>query len=263
MNKIECVIMDWAGTAVDYGCFAPVAAFVECFKNMGLTVTAEETRAHMGLTKIEEIRALFAIDHVREEFAEKYGRDYSEDDVQACYKGFQDKLMATLADYSDPIDGVVETVAALKAQGIKLGSTTGYTKTMMDIVIKAAAEKGYTVDNCVTSDNMPGGRPKPYMIYKNMCDLDVASRHSVVKFGDTIADIKEGANAGVWSVGVILGSNELALTRDEVAVMPADELKKRMACVRNRMYAAGADFVVDDITELPGLIDSINARMNR
>lgn len=52
MNKIECVIMDWAGTAVDYGCFAPVAAFVECFKNMGLTVTAEETRAHMGLTKI-------------------------------------------------------------------------------------------------------------------------------------------------------------------------------------------------------------------
>lgn len=263
MNKIECVIMDWAGTAVDYGCFAPVAAFVECFKNMGLTVTAEETRAHMGLTKIEEIRALFAIDHVREEFAEKYGRDYSEDDVQACYKGFQDKLMATLADYSEPIDGVVETVAALKAQGIKLGSTTGYTKTMMDIVIKAAAEKGYTVDNCVTSDNMPGGRPKPYMIYKNMCDLDVASRHSVVKFGDTIADIKEGANAGVWSVGVILGSNELALTRDEVAAMLADELKRRMACVRNRMYAAGADFVVDDITELPGLIDSINARMNR
>lgn len=76
--------------------------------------------------------------------------------MQACYKGFQDKLMATLADYSEPIDGVVETVAALKAQGIKLGSTTGYTKTMMDIVIKAAAEKGYTVDNCVTSDNMPG-----------------------------------------------------------------------------------------------------------
>lgn len=156
MNKIECVIMDWAGTAVDYGCFAPVAAFVECFKNMGLTVTAEETRAHMGLTKIEEIRALFAIDHVREEFSEKYGRDYNEDDVQACYKGFQDKLMATLVDYSEPIDGVVETVAALKAQGIKLGSTTGYTKTMMDIVIKSAAEKGYTVDNCVTSDNMPG-----------------------------------------------------------------------------------------------------------
>lgn len=45
--------------------------------------------------------------------------------------------------------------------------------------------------------------------------------------------------------------------------MPADELKRRMACVRNRMYAVGADFVVDDITELPGLIDCINARMNR
>lgn len=40
--------MDWAGTSVDYGCFAPVAAFVDSFKQMGLTVTAAETRAHMG-----------------------------------------------------------------------------------------------------------------------------------------------------------------------------------------------------------------------
>lgn len=77
------------------------------------------------------------------------------------------------------------------------------------------------------------------MIYKNMCDLDVASRHSVVKFGDTIADIKEGANAGVWSVGVILGSNELALTRDEVAAMPADELKNAWhACATACMQQA-------------------------
>lgn len=72
MKKIECVIMDWAGTSVDYGCFAPVAAFVDSFKQMGLTVTAAETRAHMGVTKIEEIRALFSIERVGKDFREKY-----------------------------------------------------------------------------------------------------------------------------------------------------------------------------------------------
>ena len=261
MKKIECVIMDWAGTSVDYGCFAPVAAFVDSFKQMGLTVTAAETRAHMGVTKIEEIRALFSIERVEKDFREKYGRDYTEEDVQECYKRFQKVLFDTLEDYTEPIPGVVEVIAKLRAQGIKIGSTTGYTQKMMDVVIPAAEKKGYRIDNCVTSDNLPGGRPKPYMIYRNMCDLDVASRFSVLKYGDTIADIREGVNAGVWSVGVIMGSNELGLTEEETRTLPMGELKCRMAKVRDRMYAAGADYVVDTIAELPMLIEDINERM--
>ena len=113
MKKIECVIMDWAGTSVDYGCFAP-----------GLTVTAAETRAHMGVTKIEEIRALFSIERVGKDFREKYGRDYTEEDVQECYKRFQKVLFDALEDYTEPIPGVVEVIAKLRAQGIKIGSTT-------------------------------------------------------------------------------------------------------------------------------------------
>lgn len=262
MKKIECVILDWAGTAIDYGCFAPVSAFIESFKTFGLEVTAAETRAHMGLTKIEEIRALFKIERVSKAFREKYGRDYDERDIQACYAEFQRLLFSTLRHYSGPISHVVETIDALRMKGIKVGSTTGYTKEMMDIVVPAAAEQGYHVDNHVTSDGLPAGRPYPYMIYKNMCDLNVPSRFSVLKYGDTIADIKEGVNAGVWSVGVILGSNELGLTEEEVARMPADELKKRMLEVRYRMYAAGAHYVVDSIEELPALIEAINANMN-
>ena len=262
MKKIECVIMDWAGTAVDYGCFAPVAAFVESFKAIGAPVSAAETRAHMGLTKIEEVRALFAIDLVGADFRAKYGREWGEEDVQACYKMFQDELFRTLEDYSRPIPGVVDTISMLRSQGIKVGSTTGYTRQMMDVVIPAAAKHGYVIDNCVTSDNLPGGRPKPYMIYQNMCELDIASPRSVVKVGDTISDIKEGVNAGAWSVGVILGSNELALTEEEVAVMPAEELKTRMLDVRYRMYAAGADYVIDDMTELPMLIESMEKIKN-
>ena len=171
---------------------------------------------------------------------------------------FQEELFRTLEDYSKPITGVVETISELRRKGIKVGSTTGYTRQMMDVVIPAAARLGYVIDNCVTSDNLPGGRPKPYMIFQNMCEMDVPSLQSVMKVGDTISDIKEGVNAGVCSVGVILGSNELALTEDEVAAMPADELKARMKAVRYRMYAAGADYVIDDITELPMLIEVLN-----
>ena len=261
MKKIECVIMDWAGTAVDYGCFAPVSAFIESFRAIGIEITAEEARRPMGLTKIDHVRALFQMTCIGEKFQEKYGRPYNENDVQGRYAEFQRLLFATLKEYTGPISYVIETIDTLRQKGIKIGSTTGYTKEMMDVVIPEAAAKGYSPDNCVTSDGLPAGRPYPYMIYKNMCDLAVPSRFSVLKYGDTISDIKEGLNAGVWTVGVILGSNEMGLTEEEVQALPEEELKSRMSEVRNRMYAAGAHYVVDSIKELPALIECINARM--
>lgn len=261
MKKIECVIMDWAGTAVDYGCFAPVSAFIESFRAIGIEITAEEARRPMGLTKIDHVRALFQMTRIGEKFQEKYGRPYNENDVQGRYAEFQRLLLATLKEYTGPISYVIETIDTLRQKGIKIGSTTGYTKEMMDVVIPEAAAKGYSPDNCVTSDGLPAGRPYPYMIYKNMCDLAVPSRFSVLKYGDTISDIKEGLNAGVWTVGVILGSNEMGLTEEEVQALPKEELKSRMTEVRNRMYAAGAHYVVDSIKELPALIECINARM--
>ena len=85
----------------------------------------------------------------------------------------------------------------------------------------------------------------------------------VLKYGDTIADIKDGVNAKVWTVGVVMGSNELALTQEEVAAMSAGELDARKAEVRRRMLEAGAQYVVDDITELPEIIETINQKMNQ
>lgn len=262
MKKIECVIFDWAGTAVDYGCFAPVAAFVESFNEIGVPVSAADTRRYMGLTKIEEIRALFALEHVSAAFRQKFGRDYNEEDVQGRYAAFQQILFDTLGRYATPIPGVVEAVDRLRAQGIKLGSTTGYTGQMMELVIPAAQAQGYRVDCCVTSDGLSGGRPAPYMIYQNMIRLAVPSADCVVKVGDTLADIGEGVHAKVWTVGVVLGSNELALTRAEVEAMPAAELDKRKADVRRRMLEAGAHYVIDSMDELDTVIAEINRQMN-
>ncbi len=258
MKKIECVIFDWAGTVVDYGCFAPVAAFVESFEEIGLPVTPAETRAYMGLTKVEEIRALFRLERVSRAFRDQYGRDWNEDDVQARYQSFQKILFATLERYTEPILGVIEAVEKLRAEGIKIGSTTGYARQMMDLVIPAAEQKGYQVDYCATSDLLPAGRPAPYMIFENMTKLSVPSLDSVVKVGDTIADIREGVSAKVCSVGVILGSNEMALTQEETLALPAEELEARIEAVRQRMLDAGASYTIRTMQELPALIEKLN-----
>ena len=175
MKKIECVIMDWAGTAVDYGCFAPVAAFLKAFAEKGLTVTMEEARGPMGMTKIDHIRELFKLPSVTEQFKQNYNRNWTEEDVVSIYKEFEKHLFASLEEYTTPIPGVIEVIEKLKRDGIKIGSTTGYTTAMMDIVLPGAAAHGYTTDNCVTSNNLPAGRPQPYMIYQNMIDLAIPS----------------------------------------------------------------------------------------
>ena len=263
MRKVECIIMDWAGTTVDYGCFAPVEAFIRSFNTLGVDVLPAETRAYMGLSKIEEIRALFRLERVQEAFRLHHGRPSNEDDVQACYQQFQQLLCATLADYSVPLPGVTDTVDLLRrTRGMKRGSTTGYTAAMMDIVLSAAARHGYKPDACVTADKLPAGRPCPYMIFQNMIGLAVPSTDLVVKYGDTIADIKEGVNAKVWTVEAITGSNELGLTEDGVRALPQDELDRRKDDIRRRMTEAGAHYVVNDITELPAVLDDIDRRLN-
>ena len=157
------------------------------------------------------------------------------------------------------IPGVIPTLEKLRAAGIKIGSTTGYTREMMDVVLPAAQAKGYHVDYCATPNLLPAGRPAPYMIFENLTKLAVPSLDAVIKVGDTIADILEGVNAKVYSVGVILGSNEMALTEAETKSMPASELEARIADVKERMLAAGASYVIRTIEELPALIETINA----
>lgn len=262
MKRIECVIMDWAGSAVDYGCFAPVAAFLNVFNEIGINVTMEQARRPMGMAKIDHIRELFKMEGIGDEFEKIYNRPWSESDVVTMNAKFEKCLFTSLANYTDPIPGVIETLDNLRKQGIKIGSTTGFTRAMMDVVLPNAAQKGYVTDNCVTPNGLPAGRPLPYMIYKNMMDLTIPSTDYVVKYGDTIADIKEGVNAKVWTIGVILGSSELGLTQEEVETMEPAKLNRMKAEVKQRMLLAGAHYVVDSIQELPFTIELINHKLN-
>lgn len=254
-NQIECVIFDWAGTAVDYGCFAPVQAFMEIFREFKLEPTMEEIRKPMGMLKIDHIRTVLAMERITEQFWQKYGRMYTEDDVHAMYALFEEKLLSILHDFAHVKPYVLETVQALRDKKIKIGSTTGYTDIMMDIVVPNAAKEGYAPDLWFSPDSTGGmGRPYPYMIFKNMYELKVDSVQKVLKIGDTVSDILEGKNAGVVTAGIIEGSSEMGLTEAEFAALPAKEKAARSEVVAARFKAAGADYVVADIRGILELI---------
>lgn len=254
--------MDWAGTAIDYGCFAPLNAFLEVFAGKGIGITYRQAREPMGLLKIDHIKAILEMPEVNRKFTDLYQRNWTEEDIDSMYRSFEKHLFSSLRDFTDPIPGVAETMEILRKQGIRIGSTTGYTQAMMDVVRPEAEKKGYAVDNLVTPDGLPAGRPAPYMIYRNMIDLAIPSVEQVVKVGDTIADIKEGVNAKVHSIGIITGSNEMGLTEKEYVALSTEKKSLLKAEVKERMLKAGAEAVLDTITELPEYITRLSETEN-
>ena len=142
--------------------------------------------------------------------------------------------------------------------GLKLGSTTGYTDKMMKIVVQAAAAQGYQPDCWFSPDSTEGmGRPYPYMIFKNMMELKLSDVKRVVKVGDTVSDIQEGKAAGVWSVGVIDGSSVMGLNEEQFNALPDAEKTARREQVRQIFVEAGANYTIQDMTELPQVLQDI------
>ncbi len=144
--KTEAVIFDWAGTTVDYGCFAPVGAFIKAFKEFGIMPTVDEVRAPMGMLKWNHINEMLKGERISAEWERIYGRKATNDDVDNVYDKSEKAILDIVSEYAEPKPYVIETVAGLRKMGIKIGSTTGYTDEMMNIVVPKAKEFGYSPD---------------------------------------------------------------------------------------------------------------------
>lgn len=260
--RIEGVILDWAGTTVDYGCFAPVQVFSHIFEEIGIPLTMEELRAPMGQLKRDHIQSLLQMPRIADAFQTKFGRSYTEADIDELHERFEPRLLSILSQFGEPNPYVVETVELLRRQGLKIGATTGYTSTMLAIVAKAAKENGYEPDHWVTPDLvMDKGRPYPYMIYENMKQLSLGHHAQVVKVGDTTSDMQEANSAGVWAIGIVKGSSMLGLTEAEVQQLSPEEERHMIAAVSKAYREAGAHAVIEDISQLPAMIEQINERL--
>lgn len=257
-GPVKAVVLDWAGTTVDFGCMGPVEAFIQAFALRGVEVTALEARGPMGLMKLDHVRALCNLPSVSGQWRESFGRTPNEDDVLEIYGDTEPLMVTGLADHAELIPGLMPAVRYFRENGIKIGTSTGYTRPMMEVLLPQAEKRGYRPDSVVCSSDVPKGRPFPFMCYLNAINLEVYPMEAMVKIGDTVSDIIEGLNAGMWTVGITRSGSDLGLTEAEVDALPADELKSRLALIESRFLDAGAHFVTQHIGRSPEIIEEIN-----
>jgi phosphonoacetaldehyde hydrolase len=260
-GRLRAAVLDWAGTCVDYGCLGPVAPFREAFQKKGLTITLAEARGPMGLAKKDHVKALLAMPEVARRWRETYGRDPAPNDVEEIYPDVEKMIVAAVAGHADPIPGALGAIEAFRTMGLKVGTCTGYTRPMVDILAPAAAGKGLVPDAVVCASDVPVGRPYPYMCYLNAVKLEVFPLEACVKIGDTVADIQEGLNAGMWTIGLTKTGNELGLPESEVEALAAVELNSRLTVIEERFRKAGAHYIVESLGDCPPIIEIINLRL--
>ncbi|MFZ5812296.1 MAG: phosphonoacetaldehyde hydrolase [Thermodesulfobacteriota bacterium] len=260
-GPVRAVVLDWAGTAVDFGCMGPVAVFQEVFARRGVEVTVFEARAPMGLMKKDHVRALCHMPSVAARWREAFGRDPDETDVDAMYAETEPLMVEMIARHAEPVPGLLETVAAFRDMGLSIGSTTGYTRPMMEVLMPLARERGYAPDFMTCPTDVPAGRPYPFMCWQNAVALEVYPLEAVVKIGDTVSDVHEGLNAGMWTVGLTESGNEMGISESELAAMNPVKRRERREMAENRLVTAGAHFLATCIGDCPAIIEEINSRL--
>lgn len=259
-GPLRGVILDWAGTTVDYGCMAPVTVFIEIFKARGIGVSMAEARGPMGAFKRDHIAQVLALPTVAQQWSDQHGHLPTDADVQALYESFTPRQVETIVSYATLIPGVIPTIAAMRERGLKIGSCTGYTQAMMQPLLPVVKQQGYAPDAVVYPDDL-GGRPAPWMCFENARQLGIYPLSALVKIGDTVMDVEEGLNAGMWTIGLSKTGNEVGLTQADFEALPQAEQTQRLLAAHAHLADAGAHYVVESIADVLPVLDQIDARM--
>jgi phosphonoacetaldehyde hydrolase len=262
-KSIQLVIFDWAGTTVDFGCFAPVTAFQQTFARHGVEVTVAQVRGPMGLSKKDHLRLLLELPEVAARWHEVQGRDWNVQDLEDLYNDFLPLQLQEIESHSRLVPGLLDCVAELRRRGIRIGATTGYFRQAAERLYPAARQQGFVPDHCLCGEEVPAGRPAPWMIFRAMEALGVYPPVVVVKVGDTVPDIAEGRNAGVWSVGVTRSSSEVGCTEEEFERLPEPQRQEKLTSARNKLFDAGAHSVIETVADLPAVLSDLARAVQR
>jgi len=261
-GKVKGVVLDWAGTVLDCGVYSPAIVFMEVFKQEGVPITIEEAREPMGTHKMVHIRRVTQNESVRKRWFENLGRYPNEDDVKRMFDNFIPMQLEVLESYSDMIEGAVDTIRYMQQEmNLKVGSSTGFTTPMVDILKRVAAKQGYFPDAIVAADEVPQARPYPFMVWMNCIRLDVNPIQAVVKVDDTADGVSEGITAGCWSVGLARTGNYVGLNHQEIEALSTEDYERRLQRSYDILSRAGAHYVIDTINDLPSVIEDINRRL--
>ena len=256
MNLSGLIIFDWAGTLVDFGCCAPLAAFHRAFENAGLPISDETARKPMGAHKRDHVREILHYPEIATRVRSELKREPDETLVQAIYDDFALLLPAELLVHAAPIPGAVEALHWLRERGIRIGSTTGYIRAMMDVLEPVARASGIAPEVVICAGEVPQGRPAPWACFRIAEQCGVYPLSRCIKVGDTPADMAEGRNAGMICVGLSECGNEVGLRLETLQSLSAEERQQRIELAEKRLKEAGADVVLKSIAELPAWIEA-------
>ena len=256
--RIRALMLDWAGTTVDHGSIAPVAALQELFSRHNIRLSSEDARRDMGLLKRDHIRAILALPNIRAEWLAITAREPEEEDVHSLFEEFRPLQSAILGQHSHLIEGVAEITQAWQKRGLRIGSTTGYTREMLAPILAEATRNGYSPDASVCPDEVGAGRPAPWMLMRNAKLLDVYPPSSCVKIGDTVSDIEEGKNAGMWTIGLTRTGNLVGLDAAEWNQLSNPQKQHRLQIAEEILLSAGADFIAEDLAACDDILTQID-----
>lgn len=261
--QLEAVIFDWAGTTVDFGSFAPTQIFVDAFRDaFGFALSLDEARGPMGLGKWQHIEALGRDPAIAARWQAQFGRPMRHEDINHIYRTFLPLQVERVGAHAALIPGTLGTIAALRARGLQIGSTTGYPRQVMTRLVELAAENGYTPDCIVCADDLSAGaRPGPWMALQCVQELAIGSVAHCVKVDDTLPGLHEGRNAGMWTVGLALSGSPAGLTLEAFQATSPEQRAEIRSRVEDAFAAAAPHYVIDTIADLLPVIDDIEARL--
>ena len=260
-SKIPAVFLDWAGTAVDHGSIAPVSALEAIFKDFGMHAPRPLVRRYMGLAKKDHIRKMLEEPEIRAQWIALHQAPPTERGVEAMYANFEPQMMEALAGYAQVISGVVDAVAVMRARGMKIVGTTGYTRPMLDRLEELAAQQGYRIDRSLAPEDAGGGRPYPWMCYRLALEQHIYPLHACVKIGDTESDMAEGLNAGMWTIGVTRSGNAVGLPENDWPKLSGAEHNKLLTAAEQELRAAGAHYTAESVAHVQPILDEIEQRI--
>lgn len=262
-NRLRAVVFDWAGTIFDFGSHAPMGAFVKLFEQEGINISIDDARGPMGVPKWDHIHSLGQLAHIQEQWLTKFGRPFSERDTDRLYDIFTPMNAASVVEHAALIPGFLELASDLRANGIKIGTTTGYNRQIMDVVLPLVKAQGFVPDNLVCADDLPTSRPTPMGMYKCFLDLDVWPSRSVVKVDDTVPGLLEGHHSDCWTVGVVASGNEAGLTYSQWMNLSEAEKTNVRRRVSTRLAAGQPDFLIDTVADLPQTLQKIQQLLDQ
>ena len=264
-GRVKGLVLDWSGTTADEYVIAPAVVFVDVFKKFNVEISMTEAREPMGLRKDLHILELTKLPKIRERWNKAHGRYPDQGDVDRMFADFVPMQLDCLRKYTTLLPHVADVTQKFQKEGIKIGSSTGFVRSMVDILEEDAKKQGYTPDASVAGDEVVNGaRPKPFMVYRNLDLMNVHPIQSVVKVDDTVSGIGEALEAGCWGVGIARYSNYMDMdTLEEAQSLSKDEIQRRLVKTRDILQKSGAHYVINTFDELPGVVEEINLRLSK